>query len=332
MIYVIDDAGRRVPLFTIGALRRSARDNPERLLLARRLGAFAGKGFFLGLPTVAGMIVALPLLVFVVVAPFVLMGFMPCALVLIPFLLPAALLVFDRNIGQRRGAPALAASIASEGICASCGYPIVGLPADDTGRVTCPECSAEWDRRRLVPDGVSFPIERAFASARRIPKYPKAIRLTTDHRDRVAPRLGSRLVGASPPAVPKPDRAELFAELRGGGRWWRLALLVTGVAAATALVAAAASLPNLSPTQRSVLLVIAGPLVFLAAAAYGSEFGIPRDHVGAVLRRRRRCAACATSLDGVEAGDDGKTPCPVCGAAWRLPGPPGPARPADHTP
>jgi hypothetical protein len=85
------------------------------------------------------------------VGPIVFFGFVgPLALLGVLVATPAAMNYFTRETGERKYRREMAASYVGEGICASCGYSLKGLPDEDDARVTCPECGAGWKAERIV--------------------------------------------------------------------------------------------------------------------------------------------------------------------------------------
>jgi hypothetical protein len=49
----------------------------------------------------------------------------------------------------RGGLHRVVGTVLEEGLCASCGYNLVGLPVEPDGCVICPECAAAWRESRM---------------------------------------------------------------------------------------------------------------------------------------------------------------------------------------
>ena len=147
---------------------------------------------------------------------------------------------------------------------------------------------------------------------------------STDDRDRPV-----RLVRFAPierPSSTSPARQTLFflrlflhqaARLASSrpGRWiLALTAVILTILALTAVHGPQViAITMFSPVSSSIIV-----LVSLTAVAVVSSYRDRAHHVTSRMIQAQRCPACAYPLTDIDPEADGCTPCPECGAAWKL--------------
>jgi ribosomal protein L37AE/L43A len=176
--------------------------------------------------------------------------------------------------------------------------------------------------------------------------------------DRARPVRLVRFAPIDRPASVSPARRSLFflrlfllqsARLASSrpGRWiFALTLVILTVLALTAVHGPQViAITMFSPVSSSIIV-----LVSLTAVAVVSSYRNRAHDVTSRMIRAQRCPACAYPLTDIDPEADGCTPCPECGAAWKLNDPsyadsggavivvaaeptsPAPSSPATHNP
>ncbi len=131
------------------------------------------------------------------------------------------------------------------------------------------------------------------------------------NRVRVRPKDGDR----------RRDVAIARAKLEPGFLYFRLAMLTAVFIAVTVLAACIAlgAIELLTPTTHLPLSYELAPVVSILAVIVVTVVGFGRAFEDRVVCRAGFCPACGHDLTGTPADPDATTPCPECGAAWKLP-------------
>lgn len=222
--------------------------------------------------------------------------------------------------------------VLEEGMCAACGYNLVGIcTCTGTDQVVCPECGASWRASRIARSvetvgnqGLVFSAAVVFDSE--IDIAVKGV------DDRGLPRTlaSPRLLRQRRRAAARAERSRLHSagrSIAARSRSFRM-----GIGSALVLPAASIFVLFLLPRTARASLAAIAPLdafyaicVILVIAILGSLYlvgrlGIPARDIKAALLEASFCPACASPLDTLPPDPlDGCVVCEVCRAAWKLP-------------
>lgn len=331
-----DDRRNIVPLINPRTLtERSSPDLGARRTLQRRLNAFlfvrARRLTLLNSPLF--IINAFPIITLVLVS-IIFFGLLPCiGWIGIMVAVPTALRWYLRDAGPAQWSRQLASSCIAEAICPSCAYPLDGIPPNDDGCLTCPECNAAWLAARIVapagnPDRPSLPEPtstlRCIAQWIPIP----ARRLDQDDSGRIVPLIDARLRDLPATSNISPsDRARIARNILEQHRTRRLlgALAISACILAlwVALVAAQTVNPDVISRSASIVVIFGVPLTLAAVwAMLAIIFGtllIPRRAVISTMLAAGCCPACGATLTSATRATDLAT-CPRCAARWNTEG------------
>lgn len=319
--HTTDDRGRRVTVFTArgqpaarfeadpGLADLMRRINASRIELGKPLnsldlgigiaigfvflGAFAGK--FLGGSSWATFGL-----------------FFACALLMVP--------AIQQN-SNRLVAKRTRATLLREGRCPSCAYPIATLPAEPDGRITCPECSAAWDRAAVAervpsPDGhrgnpgpaVEARADAVDALGRAVPLRDPLLRDLEPGR---AAEIGPDRLAEIRIDVLQRVRRRKFS---GVAAWLFVCLLATGPQ--LAVIAAVGGWASLLPAAVGLLMTAVFVFQAYLVATYRSRWSaLPAARV---LIEHGLCPSCAGDL---EPSPESLLTCRACRAAWKPTGP-----------
>lgn len=275
-------------------------------LNARHLGNgmaiyFVAVGAFLGFRTLGG-------------SSWATFGFyIACALLMVP--------AIQQN-SNRLVAKRTRATLLREGRCPSCAYPIATLPAEPDGRITCPECSAAWDRT-AVSDRPPGQHGSHAAPGPAVEARADAI----DALDRAVPLRDPLLRDLEPGRAAEigPERlAEIRSEVlrRAGPRkfggvaaWLFVCLMATGPQ--LIVIAAVGGWASLLPAAVGLLMTAVFVFQAYLVATYRSRWtALPAARV---LIDHRICPSCAGDL--TTSPDSPLLTCPNCRAVWKPDGP-----------
>ncbi len=216
-----------------------------------------------------------------------------------------------------------------EGLCAACGYNLVGLAPEQDGRVVCPECGSAWGADRIENAAPFAPGARLGDVAPRLirsaaPMGP--VQTLRDDRGQprvlVHPRLRRERRTASTEHHERLRRAaRRTARIGRFVRWPVAAVLIAMGCGIASILWWAAMQVGLRGTGTLLLVAFVGPLMFFALGlgVLLGNFGYNARRVRAALLAEGLCPSCAALLAGRTPEADGLTLCPVCDAAWRLP-------------
>lgn len=224
---------------------------------------------------------------------------------------------------QGRAAKKVGDVLLREGICPCCAYNL-GDQLEREGSLLCPECGARWGAARILRRHTFSAVEAEPQPRRWWRQFgefdisgPTRIR---DDRSWTRPIVHARLRG--PLREAKGERRSRLLEARSemirNGHVAR-----TIVAVFFAIVLGVGSVPLLlRPFGLDTLLGAFGALmaILVTASWIRGAQGVRMADVRHAMLRRRLCPCCAGDLEDAEADDEGLTPCPECGAAWRLAG------------
>jgi len=331
-ILVTDDRRTSVPLLRLHAFRTTLneRDRRARVLADRLLWFMVLRAKRLS-PSrlVFEFLLGISILV-AFVGPFLTFGFIgPWALLGVLVATPAAVNYFTRETGERKYRRELAASYVAEGICASCGYSLKGLPDESDGCVTCPECGAAWRAQRIVAptwedDAPTLP--RGPVAPMRWLRWQEsgATRTAGDAQGRLVPITDVRL------SLWSADRraalgAERVASLRR--RLWRMGLTWRTMVLIAALIPFSAALTfavmwirgTMRPGALELAAMILAALIgatLLLIGLLGNRF-VSLKRLARELTREHLCPTCGTPLADARTLDDSLVVCAGCAATWR---------------
>lgn len=248
---------------------------------------------------------------------------------------------YAARVGTNRRARRVAETLARHGLCPSCAYELRSIEAGPDGNTVCPECGGAWI--------VAFPLSEASAAStaeplvlRQVPRFRVRFGSVKDDRGNTlaAVRVRPAELLDAPWTPERRQRVETGlrnanAATRRARRWMGLmhACLLTLLAFTSgyAIYAWVTMMNGFGPAGAiplwlSVSLLAFPAAVLLHALAHavmlGSEIS-GRTSLDHQTGRRALigtgfCGACFTDLSGVRPDPDGCTPCPECGAAWRL--------------
>ena len=225
----------------------------------------------------------------------------------------------------------LADIFVNEGVCAGCAYPLEGLGTDGDGFIRCPECSASWQRDRIVRfASIAKALQkrgllrwgewlllqmgrgygkRSIEDDRGVVRTAAAIRSLRRAAKNAGTARGPRLTSAVK-AVSRQGRAVRW----GLAFVFLINVVVQGNAMRVRLTIGSLTVQDLPLI--GVLLLFS--LFFVVALT--SDAGRKGKEVRKVLLTHGLCASCIADLEGVEPADDGCTVCTACGSAWKLGG------------
>lgn len=310
-ILVTDDRRTSVPLLRLHAFRKTLPQRNRRAhVLARRLAWFmilrarrlTPSRILFELLLGASILVAF-------IGPFFFLGILgPLAILGVFVATPAAMNYFSRETGERKHRREFAASYVAEGICASCAYPLRGLPDEHDHCHTCPECGAAWHAHRIVApiwddDAPSLP--RGPTAPLRWLRWQEsaAARTTGDAQGRLVPIADIRLTHWTPDkrASLDPQRlANLRRNLWRMGLTWRALVLIAATIPASALISFAAMWlrgsmhPGLLEIA-AMALAAAITLLLLLSAILGGRFASLR-RVADAITAAGLCPTCGSPL------------------------------------
>jgi hypothetical protein len=215
---------------------------------------------------------------------------------------PVALRYLLRESAASVHARSLTATIVAEGLCASCGYPVVKLRADNEGLISCPECGARWRRARVVAPvtrespRVPGTIERWWHPLLGV--LPLGMRMAPDASGRLLPIVDPylRTVPAEAARRLGLDRYELSRATRRPGTATRLAMAfgVLALNLACLLVLRLFLVRTEWPVLLEMMLLVLLGVVGLVAAGWIAVIGVPATPVS-IAREvvlRGRCPCC----------------------------------------
>lgn len=316
---ITDDAGRRINVLD-GAYGESwPLKSDARLRTLVRRARSASRGGVLGQLCVS---LAIPAVVVVVLGE---LGFLSqgCAMWLIGL---CGVSVSIAHVCRRRARSEgrVAELVLEEGMCAGCGYNLVGLKRE--ALVHCPECGACWKSRRILraeeacgAEGLTQPSLVIFDA-----DVEQAVEFEDDRGAccwlDLPGRRSSR--GSQHASVDwKECRRQVFA------RTHRLRLFVGGALAVPWIlwVVWQSAAPGSSITEHElelpVMLVATLGLMFLGALVASGVVGVRAGDIRATMLEHGRCPSCSMSLRGLVADPaDGCVRCSTCRAAWRWSG------------
>lgn len=330
-LLVTDDRRASVPLMrlhtfraTLGTRDRRARALADRLtwFMVLRAKRFSPSRMLFELLLGVSILVAF-------VGPFLFFGFIgPWALLGVLVAAPAAMNYFTRETGERRYRREMAASYVAEGICASCGYSLRGLPDEPDGCVTCPECGAAWRESRIVAptwDEAAPTLPRGPVAPRRWFRWEEsgASRTTGDAQGRLVPVADVRLSlwSAQRRAAIGAERvAALRRRLWRMGLTWRAMVLIAALIPLSAVVSFATMWvrgtmhPGVLELAAMALAAVIGVMILLAGLL-GSRFA-SLERVAREIAREGLCPTCGASMEGARAIGEDRAVCAGCGATW----------------
>jgi len=316
---LVDDRGVRIEAVSLGALDGlGAGAPPSGTLLARRLRAAAHPNHQHVSPRSLAVATAVAVVTIVALGVVgVRWGGRGALFVLV--IMGGLGYWIKRRTLHPRVRVAVARSVAAEGWCGQCAYPLPeGTPEGD-GCVVCPECGAAWRAARMTVRhwGEAPRWDPTLALWMKKRAYPNGLRsrLHFDDRGRFAPFTDSRLrrLGrADRSPVEGVEAGEVVRVLRRCGRWTRRIIALLIVTIAGALVVASAYVPG----ELAYGVVSAAVGVCVAAGVLSSEASATPPRIRRAALSIGRCPVCVASLAGTMPDGDGYRVCGGCGASW----------------
>ncbi|MCL4741201.1 MAG: hypothetical protein KJZ54_03270 [Phycisphaerales bacterium] len=311
-----DDRGRPVGL-AIGSSSEDVLD-----ALHGQKWALLDQRFDVGtaIVTIAAMLVAAPMFVFNLGLLGLILGFI-AALIGVRLAFHA---FFESPVLLTRGYVYIH-RVVRAGFCPSCDYRIDEIEASADGMLVCPECGAAWrtDRRvvRTAPGDADR--RRAIRSRLRPVLRPGPLRPRLDHRSRPASlviyRPMSRLASDYGAACDDAARA-IFGQVAGRGLKLAALLVLAGFGLFVVMLLIGRS-TAVTPRWVYLLIPVMAGLLFFGFLFRSGDVLIDGDTIERETLARGLCPGCWELLYGIEPDADGATPCPECGAAWRVPRP-----------
>ncbi|HRQ72705.1 MAG TPA: hypothetical protein PLU35_06730 [Phycisphaerales bacterium] len=211
------------------------------------------------------------------------------------------------------------------GFCPSCDYPIGEIDASADGMLECPECGSAWraDRRveRSAPGDAAR--RRAMRSKLRPVMRFGPWRPRLDHRSRPTSPVVNRRPHhlASDYGVACHDAAgAIFSSVSGRGLKYGTLLVFAGFGLFF-LMQFIGQLTAVTPRWVYALIPLMAACLFVGFLLRTGDIFITGETIERETPARDLCPGCWELLWGVEPDPDGATPCPECGAAWRVPPP-----------
>ncbi len=206
-------------------------------------------------------------------------------------------------------------------------FSLIGVEESPDGMIECPECGAAWraDRRsaRVAPGDH----ERRSVARQRVLRHEvlwfRCRRRRLDYRGRPTalglyrPR-GS--LASDYELLCHNAAAVIFSSVSGRGLKYGTLLMLAGFGLFF-LVLFIGEPTTISPWCVCTLVLLMAGCFGVGLLLRSGDAFITGDTVERETLARGLCPACWELLSGIEPDPDGATPCPECGAAWRVPPP-----------
>lgn len=314
---IIDDRGR--PVVLLNWLRTKWPESDVRLK-AVRVRLFALRSLPMPRWQRTTYLILLSLAVLLLPFGFVFFDVLLLFAILVAFVFGGVIVsdIIRDLIGHHRLRQQQASVLVEAGLCASCGYNLVGLVGQDDGCIECPECGAAWTAERILHAApfVEDSRERDYF-ARSVEEFFDLDRMPgKDDRGHSTMLMPRRLWSARRHAATDKHRHRLLLashELRRTGFALRLAI-------ATAIVLISLMVMY---AGRHTLEDGAAKIFIVCVIAFGgfimiTKIGCPPRKFIAIMKRAGACPSCGTELSRALRGPDGLYLCAVCRAAWEL--------------